>query len=64
VSGDINFEEEFASRKSHVPILVTKHEELDAMEVEPESLVTSRAVQQPSREEEKTISPSTFVRRP
>jgi hypothetical protein len=64
VSRDVKFEEDFASRKSHEPIPVTEDEEQEALKVEPGSPVTSRAVQQPSGEEEETIAPSTSVRRP
>jgi hypothetical protein len=64
VRGDVKFEEDFASRKPHEPIPVTKDEEQEAPKVEPRSLVTSIAVQQPSGEEEETIAPSTSVRRP
>jgi hypothetical protein len=45
VSKDVKFEEDFASRKSHEPILVTKDEEQEALKVEPGSPRTSRALQ-------------------
>jgi hypothetical protein len=64
VSRDVKFEEDFASRKSHEPIPVTKDEEQEASKVEPRPPVTSKAVQQPSSEEEKAVIPSTSVKRP
>jgi hypothetical protein len=44
VSRDVKFEEYFAFRMSHKPILVTEDEELGTPEVDLGSLVTSRAV--------------------
>jgi hypothetical protein len=34
---DVNFEEEFASKKSHEPIPMTKDEDHEASKVEPKS---------------------------
>jgi hypothetical protein len=63
VSRDVKFEEDFASRKSHEPIPMTEDEEREALKVNLGSPVISRAIQQPSSEEEETIAPSTSVRR-
>jgi hypothetical protein len=62
VSKDVKFEEAFASRKSHEPVTSIEDEEQEALKVEPGSPLTSKAVQQPSSEEE-TVAPSTSVRR-
>jgi hypothetical protein len=64
VSRDVKFEEDFACRKSHEPIPMTEDEEQEALKVEPRSPTISKAVQQPLGEEEETLAPSTFVRRP
>jgi hypothetical protein len=64
VSRDVKFEEDFASRKSHEPIPVTEDEEQEAQRLSQGHQVTSRAVQQPSGEEEETIAPSTSIKRP
>jgi hypothetical protein len=45
VSEDVNFEEEFASRKPRESILVIEDEEKEAPKVELESPVTSKVVQ-------------------
>jgi hypothetical protein len=47
VSKDVKFEENFASRKSHEPILVTNDEEEEAPKVDPRSPMTFNAGQQP-----------------
>jgi hypothetical protein len=44
VSRDVKFKEDFASRKSHEPILVTEDEEQEASKVEIGSLVISKVV--------------------
>lgn len=41
----IQFEKVFASRKSREPILVVEDKELEALKVEPSSLVTSRTIE-------------------
>jgi hypothetical protein len=64
VSRDVKFKEDLASRKSHEPILVTEDGEMEALKVEPRSLVTSIAIQQPLGEEDEIVSPYTFVRIP
>lgn len=67
VSRDLKFREDFASRKSHEPILVTEDEEQEAPKVEPGSPktpATSNSRSQPSSEEEETLAPSSSVRRP
>lgn len=64
VSKDVKFEEDFASRKSHEPIPITKDEELKASKVDLGSTWTSREIQRPSSEEEKIVAPSTSSRRP
>ena len=63
ISRDVKFEEDFASKKSHDPILVTKDEEQEASKVDPRSPVVSNSWQQPSGEEE-TLDPSISARRP
>jgi hypothetical protein len=64
ISRDVKFEEDFASKKSHDPILVTKDEEKEALKVDLGSPVVSNSWQQPSGEEEETSSHSSFVKRP
>jgi hypothetical protein len=63
VSRDVKFEEEFAYRKSHEPILVIEDEGLEAPKVEPRSPVTSKIVQWSSWEEEEIVIHSTYVKR-
>jgi hypothetical protein len=64
VRRDVNFEEDFASMKSHEPTPVAKDEEHESLKVELGSLVISREVQQLSSEEGEMVSPSTYVKRP
>jgi hypothetical protein len=64
VSGDVKFEEDFASRKSHEPTLVAEDKKQEASKVEPRSPVISKAVQQPSSEEGEIRAPSTSIKRP
>jgi hypothetical protein len=64
VSKDIKVKEDFASRKSHEPITMTKDEDQEATKLEPGSPVISRAVQQLSGEEGERVAPSTYVGRP
>jgi hypothetical protein len=61
VSRDVKFEENFASKKSHEPILVTMDEQ-EAPKVEPGSPVISRAIQPPLGEEGERVAPSTSIR--
>ena len=58
VSMDVKFEEDFASRKPHDHILVTKDEEQESPKVELESPVNFSLGQQPSSVEEE--APTTF----
>jgi hypothetical protein len=62
ISRDVKFED-FASKKSHEPIPMTEVE-LEAPKVEPRSPVISKAVNQPSSEEEEIVAPSTSIKRP
>ena len=43
---------------------MTEDEEREALKVDPGSPMTSKAVQQPSSEEEETLAPSTSIKRP
>jgi hypothetical protein len=62
VSRDVKFEEDFASRKSHEHIFVTKDEEQEALKVEPRSPVIVNTT--PLGKERETVAPSTSFRRP
>jgi hypothetical protein len=67
VSRDVKFKEDFASKKSHEPIPMTENKPQEAPKVEPGSPKTPAVFnsgQQPSAEEEETLSPSNSVRRP
>jgi hypothetical protein len=64
VCQDVNFEEDFASKKSHEPIPVAEDEEQEAPKVETRSPVISRAITQPSSEQRETGTPTTYVKRP
>ena len=45
VNRDVNFDEDFASRKSREPLLVTENEEQEALKVESRSPATSNSKQ-------------------
>lgn len=56
VSVDVKLEEDFASRKCHEPIPVTKDDEQQTPKVEPISLMNSNTQQQPL-DEKGTLTP-------
>jgi hypothetical protein len=64
VRKDVKFEEDFASRKSHEPILVTEDTKHETPMIELGSSMISIAVQHPSGEEGEIIAPSITVKRP
>jgi hypothetical protein len=55
LSRDVKYEEDIASKKSHELIPMIENEELEALKVEPRSLVTSKSIQHPSSEEGLTV---------